>query len=113
MRTVLDCGLFHTFDGDERPGYVASLASVTEHDVTDVRDFGAIGQRLDIKSFRDALAKRVQAHARRRRNCLVLFLQNRIPGGRQIGFIFNDKPFIFNCLRDYVAIGIIQGMRPI
>jgi SAM-dependent methyltransferase len=29
--TVLDCGLFHTFEGDERPGYVASLASVTEH----------------------------------------------------------------------------------
>ena len=28
--TVLDCGLFHTFDGGERPGYVASLASVTE-----------------------------------------------------------------------------------
>ena len=28
--TVLDCGLFHTFDGNERPGYVASLASVTE-----------------------------------------------------------------------------------
>ncbi len=27
--TVLDCGLFHSFDGDERPGYVASLASVT------------------------------------------------------------------------------------
>jgi len=27
--TVLDCGLFHTFDGGERPGYVASLASVT------------------------------------------------------------------------------------
>jgi hypothetical protein len=25
---------FHTFDGDERPGYVASLASVTEHDGT-------------------------------------------------------------------------------
>jgi SAM-dependent methyltransferase len=32
--TVLDCGLFHTFDGDERPGYVASLASVTGHDGT-------------------------------------------------------------------------------
>jgi SAM-dependent methyltransferase len=32
--TVLDCGLFHTFDGDERPGYVASLASVTEQDGT-------------------------------------------------------------------------------
>lgn len=30
-QTVLDCGLFHTFDGDERPPYVASLASVTEH----------------------------------------------------------------------------------
>ena len=28
--TVLDCGLFHAFDGDERPGYVASLASVTK-----------------------------------------------------------------------------------
>ena len=26
--TVLDCGLFHTFDGGERPGYVASLAFV-------------------------------------------------------------------------------------
>lgn len=28
--TVLDCGLFHTFDGEERPRYVASLAAVTE-----------------------------------------------------------------------------------
>lgn len=27
--TVLDCGLFHTFDSIERPRYVASLASVT------------------------------------------------------------------------------------
>jgi SAM-dependent methyltransferase len=34
FETVLDCGLFHTFHGDERPGYVASLASVTEHDGT-------------------------------------------------------------------------------
>ena len=34
FETVLDCGLFHTFDGHERPGYVASLASVTEHDGT-------------------------------------------------------------------------------
>jgi SAM-dependent methyltransferase len=32
--TVLDCGLFHTFDGDERRGYVASLASVTERGAT-------------------------------------------------------------------------------
>jgi SAM-dependent methyltransferase len=31
FETVLDCGLFHTFDADERPGYVASLASVTAH----------------------------------------------------------------------------------
>ncbi|WP_433760167.1 class I SAM-dependent methyltransferase [Nocardia sp. CA-135398] len=30
FETVLDCGLFHTFDADERPGYAASLASVTE-----------------------------------------------------------------------------------
>jgi SAM-dependent methyltransferase len=29
FETVLDCGLFHTFDGEERRDYVASLASVT------------------------------------------------------------------------------------
>jgi SAM-dependent methyltransferase len=34
FQTVLDCGLFHTFNGDERPGYVASLASVTAPDGT-------------------------------------------------------------------------------
>jgi len=28
--TVLDCGLFHTFDESERPRYVASLASVID-----------------------------------------------------------------------------------
>src|SRR6185295_10452876 len=32
FETVLDCGLFHTFDADERPRYVASLTSVTAHD---------------------------------------------------------------------------------
>src|SRR5690242_16376152 len=30
FQTVLDCGLFHTFDEDERSQYVRSLASVTE-----------------------------------------------------------------------------------
>jgi SAM-dependent methyltransferase len=34
FKTVLDCGLFHTFDSDERSRYVASLALVTEHDGT-------------------------------------------------------------------------------
>jgi SAM-dependent methyltransferase len=34
FETVLDCGLFHTFDADERTRYVASLASVTKHDGT-------------------------------------------------------------------------------
>ena len=34
FQTVLDCGLFHTFDRDERRGYVASLASVIELDGT-------------------------------------------------------------------------------
>ena len=29
FETVLDCGLCHTFDDDERPRYAASLASVT------------------------------------------------------------------------------------
>lgn len=32
--TVLDCGLFHTFNRNERADYVASLASVTELDGT-------------------------------------------------------------------------------
>ncbi|MGH9567922.1 MAG: class I SAM-dependent methyltransferase [Candidatus Angelobacter sp.] len=31
FNTALDCGLFHTFDADERPVYVASLARVTAH----------------------------------------------------------------------------------
>ena len=31
---MLDCGLFHTFDPDERPAYVTSLASVTEPGAT-------------------------------------------------------------------------------
>ena len=34
FETVLDCGLFHTFDGDERPRYATSVASVTELDGT-------------------------------------------------------------------------------
>jgi SAM-dependent methyltransferase len=34
FQTVLDCGLFHAFDGDERTRYVTSLASVTEHNGT-------------------------------------------------------------------------------
>jgi ubiquinone/menaquinone biosynthesis C-methylase UbiE len=34
FETVLDCGLFHTFDADERPRYAASLASVTKQEGT-------------------------------------------------------------------------------
>jgi SAM-dependent methyltransferase len=34
FETVLDCGLFHTFDVDERLRYAASLASVTEQNGT-------------------------------------------------------------------------------
>jgi SAM-dependent methyltransferase len=34
FETVLDCGLFHTLNGDERREYVANLASVTEHEGT-------------------------------------------------------------------------------
>jgi SAM-dependent methyltransferase len=41
--TVLDSGLFHTFDGDERRGYVASLASVTRR-----------GGRVYVLCFSDA-----------------------------------------------------------
>src|SRR4051794_20344929 len=40
--TVLDCGLFHALDGDERRAYVASLASVTER-----------GSKLHVLCFRD------------------------------------------------------------
>jgi SAM-dependent methyltransferase len=32
FETVPDCGLFHTFNSDERPGYVARLSSITKHD---------------------------------------------------------------------------------
>ncbi|MDT2005042.1 class I SAM-dependent methyltransferase [Rhodococcus opacus] len=32
--TVLDCGLFHTFEGEERRDYVTSLASVTDRGAT-------------------------------------------------------------------------------
>jgi SAM-dependent methyltransferase len=41
--TVLDCGLFHTFHGEERAAYVASLAAVTEP-----------GARLFVLCFSDA-----------------------------------------------------------
>ena len=34
FETVLDCGLFHALDAEERPAYVASLASVTEQNAT-------------------------------------------------------------------------------
>jgi SAM-dependent methyltransferase len=34
FKTVLDCGLFHTFDNDERTRYAASVARVTERDGT-------------------------------------------------------------------------------
>ncbi len=34
FETVLDCGLFHAFDDDERRAYVESLGSVTDHDGT-------------------------------------------------------------------------------
>ena len=44
--TVLDCGLFHTFDDDERREYVASLASVTRP-----------GGHLYLLCFRDAEPK--------------------------------------------------------
>ncbi|SFP87026.1 class I SAM-dependent methyltransferase [Amycolatopsis rubida] len=40
--TVLDCGLFHTFDTEERLAYVDSLASVTEP-----------GARLHVLCFRE------------------------------------------------------------
>ncbi|MEV0289296.1 class I SAM-dependent methyltransferase [Kribbella sp. NPDC050820] len=43
FQTVLDCGLFHTFDADERQEYVASLAAVTQP-----------GATLYILCFRDA-----------------------------------------------------------
>ena len=40
--TVLDCGLFHTFDGDERRDYAAGLATVTRR-----------GGRLHVLCFAD------------------------------------------------------------
>ncbi len=34
FETVLDCGLFHSFDVEERPRYAASIASVTDNNGT-------------------------------------------------------------------------------
>lgn len=45
--TVLDCGLFHTFDRDERRRYVASLASATHR-----------GGTLHVLCFADAAPER-------------------------------------------------------
>lgn len=45
--TVLDCGLFHAFEGEERHAYVASLASVAEGGATlYVLCFSDIGPEL-------------------------------------------------------------------
>jgi SAM-dependent methyltransferase len=45
--TVLDCGLFHTFDADERPRYAVSLGLVTEHDgILYVLCFSDIGSEI-------------------------------------------------------------------
>jgi SAM-dependent methyltransferase len=49
--TVLDCGLFHTFDGDERRRYVRSLASVM-----------ARGAHLHILCFSDAGPRPIGPH---------------------------------------------------
>ena len=59
-KTVLDCGLFHSFTGDERPGYVTSLASVTEHDGTRAFTLGGIpifGRKIDLPEKRRWLDK--------------------------------------------------------
>jgi SAM-dependent methyltransferase len=34
FRTILDCGMFHTCNAEERPGYVASLAAAAEPGAT-------------------------------------------------------------------------------
>jgi 2-polyprenyl-3-methyl-5-hydroxy-6-metoxy-1,4-benzoquinol methylase len=45
--SVLDCGLFHTFDVDERRRYVASLASVTKRGgILNVLCFSDIGSDI-------------------------------------------------------------------
>jgi ubiquinone/menaquinone biosynthesis C-methylase UbiE len=51
FQTVLDCGLFHTFDGDERQAYVRSLASVTRR-----------GGHLYVLCFSDADPGRAGPH---------------------------------------------------
>jgi SAM-dependent methyltransferase len=51
FETVLDCGLFHSFDSDERRDYVASLASVTGR-----------GGHLHVLCFSDAGAESAGPH---------------------------------------------------
>jgi hypothetical protein len=57
FETVLDCGLFHTFDGDERRGCVASLASVTRRD-------GALYATVDLLAAEHELLARVLVRQR-------------------------------------------------
>jgi SAM-dependent methyltransferase len=51
FETVLDCGLFHTFDSDERRDYVAAVASVTSR-----------GGNLYVLCFSDAEPDRSGPH---------------------------------------------------
>jgi ubiquinone/menaquinone biosynthesis C-methylase UbiE len=51
FETVLDCGLFHTFDCDERREYMMSLASVTDH-----------GANLHVLCFSDVGAETCGPH---------------------------------------------------
>ncbi len=61
--SALDCGVFHVFDPDERPAYVASLASVLERGGTlnlmcfSDREPGVMGpRRVTQDELRDAFA---------------------------------------------------------
>ena len=63
FRTALDCGVFHVFDDDERPAYVASLASALEPASTihllcfSDRQPGVAGpRRVTQQELRDAFA---------------------------------------------------------
>jgi SAM-dependent methyltransferase len=77
FQTVLDCGLFHSLDADERRGYVSSLASVTEP-----------GTTLYVLCFSDVGPRTVGPHPVNREELRAVFNRS---GGWNVTAIAPDR----------------------
>jgi SAM-dependent methyltransferase len=77
FETVLDCGLFHTFDRDERRDYVAGLASVTSR-----------GGDLYVLCFSDAGPGAIGPHPVSQQECRAAFTRS---GGWSVACVRPDR----------------------